>query len=161
MGVRMRGAREKRASGATALLCAGARQHKTSNIFAVLILLIGAIVPLGHQARVKEAAAAEAAQLQILLGVSAEELSASICYHGDGGIPDDEESRLCKEHCALFLALQHHMPAFMPRGLAWPARGRIVVAAPVTYRAALKAGHEPAEQARPRAPPASFDIAIV
>jgi hypothetical protein len=158
MGVRMQGARKKRASRAAVLPYAKAWQDKTLKIFAALIFLIGAAAPAGHQARAKEAAAATAAQLQTLLGVSAEELGASICHHEDGGtaeLPGDEGSQLCKERCALFLALQHHMPAFMPDGLAWPAHGGIAVAAPLAYRAALKTGHEPPGQRRPRAPPAA------
>jgi hypothetical protein len=149
------------------LPCAGAPRHKSSaffNIFAAFIFLIGGITPLGHQASAKEAAAASAAQLQTLLGVSAEELGAAICHQENGStseLPSGEESRLCKEHCALFLALQHHAPAFMPAGLAWPAHGGTVIAGPLAYDATPKAGQEPAGQARPRAPPASFDTAIV
>jgi hypothetical protein len=138
-------------------------RHKAFTIFAAFVFLIGALTPLGHQAKAKEAAAS-AAQLQTLLGISAEELGASICHNEDSGtsdLPGDEQSQLCKEHCALFLALQHHTPAFMPGGLAWPARGGIALAAPFAYRAALKSGYEPVGQARPRAPPASFDTAIV
>jgi hypothetical protein len=163
MGVWKQGAPRKRTSRAAVLLCAAVWRHKAFNIFAALIFLTGAITPLGHQARAKEAPAASAAQLQTLLGVSAEELGASICQHEDGGTsesPDDEEARLCKGHCALFLALQHHMPAFIPGGFAWPARGG-AAAAPFAYRKAPKAGREPASQARPRAPPDSFDTAIV
>jgi hypothetical protein len=163
MGVAMRGAWKRHASRASLLLHAGAWRHKAFNIFAALIFLAGAITPLGHQARAKEAAAASAAQLQTLLGVSADELNAFICHHEDGGtseLPSDEESQLCKEHCALFLALQHHTPAFIPDGLAWPAHGGIAIAAPFAYGAALKTGQEPAAQGRPRAPPASLDIAI-
>jgi hypothetical protein len=158
MGVRMQGAREKRASRAPLLLRASSWRHKAFNFFAALIFLTGAITPLGHHARAKEAGAASAAQLQTLLGVSAEELGASICHHEDGGtseLPSDEESQLCKERCALFLALQHHMPAFLPGGLAWPARGWAAFAAPFAYRTALEAGPGAAAQGRPRAPPAA------
>jgi hypothetical protein len=164
MSVRTQGIGRKRASRATALLCAGAWRHKAFTIFAALIFLTGAIVPLGHQARAKEAAAGSAAQLQTLLGMSAEELGASICHHEDGStseLPSDDESQLCKDHCALFLALQHHAPAFVPGGLAWPAGEKIAVAAPFANRAALKASSKPAGQGRPRAPPASFETAIV
>jgi hypothetical protein len=164
MGVTAQWARRKSADRAHSLLCAGDWRHRALNIFAALVFLTGAIVPLRHHARAKETATATAAELQSLLGVSAEELGASICHHEDGRtseLPGDEESRLCKEHCALFLTLQYHTPAFIPDGLAWPARGRISVAAIFAHRAALKAGREPEGQARPRAPPASFDTAIV
>jgi hypothetical protein len=137
---------------------AGAWQHKVLSFLAAFVFLAGAITPLGHQAKAREAAAGSAAQLQTLLGVSAEELGASICHHEDGSaseLPSDEESQLCKEHCALFLALQHHAPAFIPGGLAWPVRGQTAAAAPFAYGATLKISSEPAGQARPRAPPAA------
>jgi len=161
MGVRRQGARERRAA---ILPHAPVWRDKALKIFAALIFLTGAITPLGHRARAKEAAAASAAQLQTLLGVTADEFGTSICHHEDGDasqLPSGEDSQLCKEHCALFLALQHHTPAFILGGLAWPARGRATVAAIFAYRAPLRAVHEPAGQGRPRAPPASFDTAIV
>jgi hypothetical protein len=160
----MRGAKEKRANRAAGLLSDEAWRDKALRIFAALIFLIGAAAPFAHQARANEAAAATAAQLQTLLGVSAEELGAFICHYEDSGtseLPGDEDSELCKAHCALFLALQHHMPAFLPGGLVWSVRGWAAFAAPFAYRRTLKANCELAEQARPRAPPASFETAIV
>src|SRR5215472_13337337 len=142
MGVGTQTARKERTNRAAVLRHAEVWRHKALRLFAALIFLTSAVAPFEHQARAKEAAAASTAQLQTLLGVSAEELGASICHHEDGSasdLPSDEESRLCKEHCALFLALQHHAPAFIPGGLAWPARVRIAIAAPFADRAVLKA----------------------
>ncbi|MGO9544333.1 MAG: hypothetical protein ACLPPF_06010 [Rhodomicrobium sp.] len=140
--------RARRASGTL-------RRQGAASLFAALVLLLGAIVPSWHQARAA-VAAAELAQLQLLFGAQAEDFSTAICHHEDGGtsdLPDSDGSRLCKEHCLLFLALQLHAPAVAPRGIAWPAHTGVALASFVPQPAELRATREIQNQARPRAPP--------
>jgi hypothetical protein len=152
-------------------LAVGTRAYRTAHLlraricgrnliqlFAALVFLLGALVPSWHQARAKEAAPDGVAQLQSLLGLTAEELQTVVCHQEDGSgpdLPDRDEARLCKGHCALLLASQHHAPAFIPDGLAWPARHLIAATAFNTDRCPFKAGREPFGQGRPRAPPFS------
>jgi hypothetical protein len=127
-------------------------------LFAAFVFLLGALAPSWHQAQAKETAPDGVAQLQSLLGLTAEELQTAVCHHEDGNtpdLPDGDAARLCKGHCALLLAAQHHPPAFVPVGLAWPARRMIAATAFNRERRSFNTGREDLWQGRPRAPPLS------
>lgn len=138
------------------LLRARACGRNAIQLFAALVFLLGALAPSWRQAWAKEAVPDGVAQLQFLLGLTAEDLQAAICHQEDGStpdLPDRDGARLCKGHCALLLAAQHHAPAFMPDGLAWPARRVIAAATFNPDRCPFQAGLQPFGQGRPRAPP--------
>jgi hypothetical protein len=158
MGLQAHLVRGRRACRTQHPLRARTRGRKAIQLFAALVFLLGALAPVWHQARAKEFAPDGVVQLQSLFGLTAEELRAAVCEHEDGSapdLPDRDGARFCKRHCALLLAAQQHAPAFMPDGLAWPARNAIAAAAFSPNRCPLKASRELFGQGRPRASPLS------
>ena len=125
-------------------------------VYALAILvLLGSLTSSWHQSDAEAAASSDFLELQLLSGVQANELDASICHHGDGntpGIPLDDQT-LPRKKCPLCLAF-HHLPPVPHRIFSCPAYRPFGEATLLPDHRELVSAREWPDQTRPRAPPA-------
>ena len=154
--------REKRWQGCTRRACrtsgffSARLMSRRFAVFALAILvLLGSLTSSWHQSLAGAAASSALLELQLLYGLQASELEASICHYGEGnapGIPRDDQ-RQPRKQCPLCLAF-HHLPPVPHRIFSRPAYRLFGEAILLPDRRELAPAREWPDQTRPRAPPA-------
>ena len=153
--------REKRRQGGRRRACRAAGfcspqlMSRRLAVYALAILvLLGSLTSSLHQSQAGAVAPSDLSGLQLLFGLQANELEASICHHGDEnapGIPYDDQGPPRKK-CPLCLAF-HHLPPVPHRIFSCPAYRLFGEATLLPDRRVLAPSREWPDQTRPRAPP--------
>lgn len=119
-----------------------------------ILVLLGSLTSSWHQSQAGAPASIDLLELQLLSGLQANELEASICHHGDGnapGIPYDDQ-RQPRKKCPLCLAF-HHLPPVPHRIFSCPAYRPFGAATLFPDKRELAPARQRPDQTRPRAPP--------
>lgn len=119
-----------------------------------ILVLLGSLTSSWHQSNAEVAASSDLLELQLLSGLQANELEASICHHGDGNAPGTplDDQTLPRKKCPLCLAF-HHLPPIPNRIFSCPAYRPFGEATLLPDQRELAPGRDWPDQTRPRAPP--------
>ncbi len=146
----------RRACGTSGFFSPGLMSRRLAVCALAILVLFGSLASSWHQSHTGAAASSDLSELQLLSGLQASELEASICHHGDEnapGIPYDDQGAPRKK-CPLCLAF-HHLPPVPHRIFSRPAYRLFGEATLLPDRRVLAPSREWPDQTRPRAPPSA------